>query len=432
METNIYCPGCRVNELIDSPRLLSRRLQSLGYSIGYTGKWHLGIGKHRAGDYEYKTHYQNRNLVPTRLLSLDGTLPSDVGYEDDDFPGHGEGGYRYQEFHDYSAKRGLSFRADDYEKPGTGITYTDFGTVTSGPESTNEHFITDRAIDLVERLGTRDAPFYLQLNYWGPHNPQYAPAEFLSVYDGESFDPWPSFDEVPVNKPKIHNLFRRLELDWEVFQKFLRHYYAAISNIDAEIGRLIDYLRVHDQYDQTMIIFTADHGDSQGRHGNLENKAYHMYEETARVPLIVKPQGGVAGGQRSPAFTGTRDVYQRVLDAARDTSETPSDGLSWLPIVRGVVNCEWPDEVVTEGLGVMTALETQRMLRFGAYKYVFHDASIDELYDLHMDPDEINNLIDQANYRSVVREARDRLDRWMRVRSDSLRPDFQKITKSYH
>ena len=92
-------------------------------------------------------------------------------------------------------------------------------------------------------------------------------------------------------------MWRRFDKPWEFFATALRHYYGFMSSIDEQIGRLLAYLRGNGLYDETTIIFAADHGDSHGCHAGLENKAVHMYEEIMKIPYLIKPAGHTGGGQ---------------------------------------------------------------------------------------------------------------------------------------
>jgi len=435
METNIYCPGCRVNELIDTPRLLSRRLQEAGYSTWYTGKWHLGIGKDKENDYEYKNHYSGRNLCSTGYIEHEGCLPSDIGYKGDDFPGHGEGGYRYDQYRNYLKENNLDFTVEGFQKPGTPPgNYTDFGLVVSSIESTNEYFLVEQAIKHITETVKDNNPFYYQLNFWGPHNPQYAPKEFYDIYKNISIPKWPSFDEKCVNKPKIHDIMRRKELDWSTFETSLKHYYAFISSIDAQIGRFIEFLKKKNLYEDTIIMFMPDHGDSQGCHGGLENKSYHMYEETVHIPFIVKTGKNGKKNLSENCFVNTCDLYSTILaygEGENAQTDFESDGNSLIEYLeysdtKNSQNMD-TDCVVTEGLGVLGILETQRMIRQGNMKYVFHAADIDELYDLETDPYEMNNLIDNPDYSKSLSNIKERLYSWMDEHNDDLKHDFRKM-----
>jgi len=136
VETNIYNPGCRIHELPDTEYLLSRRLLQAGYSAGYTRKWHIGEGGAAA--------LQSANRLRQQIAPAHSGLPTTLGYEGDDFPGHGGGGYRYPQFLDYLEKHELSFDVANRDTYGGGHTCT--GEVTSPIESTNEYYLVEQAI----------------------------------------------------------------------------------------------------------------------------------------------------------------------------------------------------------------------------------------------------------------------------------------------
>jgi arylsulfatase A-like enzyme len=433
-ESNTYGNGCRVNELPDTPELLSRRLQAAGYGIGFTGKWHLGYGdaEAKARSWEWETLCTKWNpglarMFPDWYLS-NGTLPSDVGYEGDDFPGHGDGGYNDPLFHRYLEKNGLSFDLQGRDDYG-GFGYTITGEVVSGKESTIEHFLADRAISLIEDFVGRDKPFVVQLHIWGPHTPFYAPTEFLDLYRDKQFSQWPNFSHPATAAPEFHGVFRRADKPWSYFNNALRFYYAMMTSIDYEVGRVIKRLQELGVYDRTNIIFTTDHGDSHGAHNGLENKSYHAFEETTHIPLIIKPalddQDRGELPRTEPRFANTADLYSTVLDMCdvpRQIAER--DGRSLVPLVRGESRVAWPEVCVTHGLSATALLCSHRMLRWDKYKYVFYSSGTDELYDLDADPWELENLVNEKTSSSVLTECRFRLAQWMSEKGDKALRDF--------
>src|SRR5205823_3864089 len=141
-------------------------------------------------------------------------MPSDVGYEGDDFPGHGGGGYHYPQFKKYLERRGLSFQVVNKDERGPHGHHTCCGEVVSPLESTNEYFLVESAIALMKRLRKGGQPFCLQLHFWGPHEPFLAPAEFLNLYRNVSIPPWPNFKEDRVDRPGFHDVFRRPDKAW--------------------------------------------------------------------------------------------------------------------------------------------------------------------------------------------------------------------------
>jgi len=419
VETNIYNRGCLVHELPDAEYLLSRRLSQAGYSAGYTGKWHLGEGGASAFD-------RVGGLRSTYAPQHSG-MPTNLGYEGDDFPGHGGGGYKYPEYQEYLQANGLSFDVADKDNYGGGHTTT--GEVTSPLESTNEYYLVNQAIHYIDDFRERDQPFCFQLNFWGPHEPFFAPTEFLDLYRHVEIPPWPNFSETGGDKSSFHDRFRREDKPWSFWENSLRYYYGFMSSIDAQIGRLVAYLKENDLYDNTAIIFSADHGDSQGCHGGVENKSYHMYQETMRIPLFIKPPRPGSRRVDVNALVHTCDLYASMLDLAGLPIEICQEGAgrSLIPFVEGHSPDDWRQSLMSEGLSCTHALCSHRMIRHGHWKYVFYAAGTDELYDLKQDPWEVTNLIDRPEHQPKLKELQMLLLQSMTDSNDPLRLDYTRL-----
>lgn len=419
---NIYGTGCMLQELTDVPLLLSRRMQQQNYSLGYTGKWHLGMG-------DVPEMHAHGKLPLLKIHPPKGTMPSDLGYEADDFAGHGDGGFGFPQFHQYLKDAGLELRWKDRDParrhPGR------FAEVSSPIESTVEYYLTQRAIESIDRMAERSQPFFFSLNHWGPHAPYTPPTQYLDLYRNVELPPWPNFSDTGEGKPSVHN-FKRVEAgqraDWPFFQQRIRHYYGFTTFIDAQIGRLIDHLKQRGLYDNTVIIFSADHGESLGIHGGLEDKSIFMYEETTRIPLLIKPAGSSGKGRREDRFAVTTDLYETILDyAGANLAEYKSEGRSLLPLVEGRSVNDWPDCAVTEGSGIDPILFSQRAIRWEDWKYVFNCGDVDELYNLATDPYEMKNLVSDAAHAPRLREMRQRLSRWLETHGDAMGKAMAKL-----
>lgn len=422
METNNYWHGCMVHELPDYPQLLSRQLRQQKYSAGYTGKWHLGAGNTVWNDVPFK---QFKGDVHFWELENDrASLPTNLGYEGDDFPGHGAGGHRYPQYQEYLKEHGLTHEIKNKVEGHYDRHYA--AEVVSPIESTIDYYLTERAIRHIGEFKDREEPFYYQLNFWGPHEPYVAPSKHLRLYDDVEIEPWLNFRDTGENKPSIHQVKRARSTDWETFVPYIKHYYAFMSSIDEQIGRLLQYLKDNGLYENTMIIFSSDHGESLGIHGGLCDKGFFMYEETCRIPLLIKPAGESGEGRKEKRFAGTCDIYSTILDFAGVSLEKAErDGRSLLPLVRGEAVADWPDHAVTEGSGLEYVLITQRMIRKGELKYVFNSAEIDELYDLANDPHELVNLIKDPEYKEALWDMQDTLAHWMEQHHDGLLKQFR-------
>lgn len=428
IETNLYQEGCRTHELQDNPNLLSRRLQTVNYQLGYTGKWHLGVGKNKLATQEGRSilEQQKRGFMDSAAYENYGTLPTDIGFVGDDFPGHGDGGWGYPQFKNYLKANNLDLNIINREYHKRAGDHSVTGEITSCIESTIEYYVVQRAIDIINDFD-KQKPFFFALNFWGPHEPFFAPTQYLDIYRNQAIPRWASFEQKDL--PKIYELIRRPEVGWDFFQNTLRHYYACISHIDAQIGRLIDFLKSKNLYDDTTIIFSADHGDNQGCHGGLENKSYSMYDDTTKIPLLIKPALKDYKGYNQKAFVSTCDIYATILDLAGYKPNNDygfGDGRVLTPFINNH-ELEWSNEIVTEGLGAFDVITTQRMYRQGRYKYIFNGAGEDQLFDIENDPYEMNDLISNQNFAEILLKLKNDLADYMNSHNDIIRNAFCKI-----
>lgn len=425
MLTNSYNYGNMVQELPDSPNLLSRRLAAANYQVGYTGKWHLGSGVENVKNDTYIQQYMKDIGFAELRLGKD-SLPTTVGYLGDDFPGHGFGGYHYPQFKEYLQKNNLTFQVENILTGFYGNHQA--GVVTTGIESTIEHFLIERSKAWIETFKRKEEPWYFQLNFWGPHEPYFVPEEFYQMYEERELFPWANFIDGGLLKPRIHDVKRGNFTTWSEIEPIVKHYFAGVSHIDYQIGRLLEYLKQEDLYDETVIIFSSDHGESLGIHDGLCDKAIFMYEETCSIPLLVKP----ALGQSVAAvteFVNSCDIYSTILDyAGVDPQLQKRDGQSFKPLIEGQTS-GWPEVVVTECSGIGSLLFSQRMIRKEDWKYVFNAGDTDELYNLKTDPYEQINQIKNPLFLAKKREMQLALANWMEKNNDNLKFEFQQFLK---
>lgn len=426
MQANTYGSHCLIRELPDHPGLLSRQLQKQNFSVGYTGKWHLGHGKEIVNTEDFRRYGKHTIQFPEFQHNI-RSLPTDLGYEGDDFPGHGDGGHGYPQYLNYLAENNL-----EHQTVGTLSGHFDVHTaaeVVSPIESTVDYYLTERAIHYIDRFKRRNRPFFFALNYWGPHEPYLAPTKHLDLYRDKKLDPWPNFYDNGEGKPSIHKARVANSKRWEDFEPYVKHYYGFMSSIDEQIGRLIEYLKKTGLYENTTIIFSSDHGESLGIHGGLSDKAFFMYEETCRIPLLVKPAGKSVHHRKEDCFVNSCDIYSTILELAGVPKEEANsrDGRSFLPFIKEEQVHDWPDCTVTECSGLEHVMYTQRMIRYKNLKYVFNCGDTDELYDLETDPYEMHNRIDEVGYRDQLNEIRLKLADWMHEHHDGVLKIYKRM-----
>lgn len=413
--SNVANLGSSVHELPDRDDLLSYRLREAGYRCGYTGKWHLGHGP--------RTTFGAQN---------DPALPSTRGFEGQDFPGHGGGGFRYEEYQDYLTAHG--WRHDLRPWPEGRPMPVPVGELTGPVESTVPYFLAENTISMAERFRDADEPWFIWHNNWGPHGPYYATGEYLDLYRDVEIEPWENFDWPARNIPGPHQtkLHAHAEqLDWETWAEMLRYYYAFTTMIDDQFGRIIEYLRQSEQLENTVIIFTSDHGETCGSHGGLTDKGWHHFEETHRIGMIVRFPDGSHAGEVGGELASNADVYPTICDLAGAEYDAEAiHGRSLLPLIDGVAE-DWRDCAVTEFHGVNQVSMSQRTIRHGDLKYGWNAAGEDELYDLARDPHETVSLLRHPTYRDDASAMRERLFAWMQETADPVRGIYQSSVLDY-
>jgi arylsulfatase A-like enzyme len=186
-------------------------------------------------------------------------------------------------------------------------------------EQTATHRDIDTAISFLERYASLGAPFFLRVDLEGPHHPYAPPAPYAALYPASAIPPWPNFAEDVAGKPAAQ--LRALEhrgvtgWSWEDWQPLVARYFAFVTFIDAEIGRLLAAVDRLGLADELVVIHTADHGDMTGSHGGQFNKGPMMYDEIYRIPLLVRaPATGPPGVCRTPV--GSLALMPTILELA--------------------------------------------------------------------------------------------------------------------
>ncbi len=294
------------------------------------------------------------------------------------------------------------------------------------PERSRTYRIADAAIELLERYAAdaaRGTPFFLRVDWSEPHWPHYVPEPFDSMYNPRDIPPWPNAQDAFANKPYANHRLREQwgvgDVPWAEWARLVARYYAAITELDASIGRLLDALRRLGLEENTVVVFCADHGDLTGSHG-LFNKGPVMYEEIYRIPLIVRWPQGALRGARCEEMVHLHDLMPTLLEAARIEPPENLDGRSLLPLLRGHLPDDWYTECFCEYHGSELGLYSQRMVVTKTHKLVFNIPDRNELYDLQNDPHELNNVYDDPAYAEVRRELAERLIAWLEGTGDMM------------
>jgi len=308
------------------------------------------------------------------------------------------------------------------EKKGIPKEPTDHGLF--GDENTTQSFDqtrlawqADQAIRLLGD-GSGDEPQFIRWDPPEPHLPCRPASEFASRYSASDIPPWPSFPDSLENKPEILRRQRRIwGLDgwqWEDWSEKVRLYYGAITEIDYHIGRVLDHLAATGQAENTLVIYSTDHGDFMGGHG-LMDKHFCFYEDIARIPLIIRHPGRPEVSGTCEAFaSGSIDIARTILEAAG--ADIP-DSFVGHDLVAMAAGSEQPREVAfAQYFGTESGAYSCRMIRNDRYKFVYHPVGdCHEFYDLESDPGELDNRINDASLASEIKNLKSML--WDEMRS---------------
>ena len=267
-------------------------------------------------------------------------------------------------------------------------------------------------------------PLFLQIGFPGPH-PPYDPspdaaAEYIDrdlplpqVTRRELEGQPPPFQELRAHNMEVdHDSIVHLEQPTRAQLQRLRAYYAAnVSMIDKQVGQIMEALEEGGYLENSAVIFTSDHGDCLGDHGQIQK--WTMYDIITRVPAIFWSPGRFPGGARVDALCQWMDIGQTVLELAGLTPREDMQTISLLPALRGeawpgrdFVYAEHPPDGVYHG-PYMTMIRDER------WKLVhFLDQDYGQLFDLAADPGEVDNLWDDAALADVKRSLLEQMLNW--------------------
>lgn len=330
-------------------------LSDNGYNCGLSGKWHLGDGmtKQKGFDFWY-VHQKGGGPYYNAPMIRDGKLINEPGYITD--------------------------------------------------------VITDEAIKFIHTQKDNKNPFFLSVNYTAPHSPwiNSHPKEYTDLYEDckfnscpqESNHPWALVDIMPGYDDPRANLIG---------------YFAAITAMDDNIGRLLDVLERQDILEDTLICFTTDNGFNCGHHGiwGKGNGTFpiNMYDTSVKVPFIMSHKGSIPENKVCRNIYSAYDFMPTLLEylGYENPNADELPGKSFLNSLLGKENLiDTNKEVV-----VFDEYGPVRMIRSQNYKYVHrYPYGPHELYDLKADPKEENNLYSNQDFQNVLATMKNKLDHW--------------------
>jgi arylsulfatase A-like enzyme len=382
--TNAYsnCPLCtpfRINlltglyshqthSLLNNKRIpkdcitLAHEFNMAGYHTSYVGKWHIGA--------------TGNQPIPQELRA---GFTDFIGYQ------------CYNEFIENVCFYDEENQEHRYNKHRTDVT-------------------TDIALERLEKI--KDKPFFMCVSYQAPHYPVQPKVEFEEKYRGkpihrranaQEIDPYTRTHSPPSPFPK-ENCPNYQKYGGNL-DEYIRLYYGMVSQVDDNVGRLLNALEKWGIRDNTIVIFTSDHGDMQGSHG-LKNKQL-AFEESSGIPLIVQVPNGVKGAVSDALISGI-DFYPTTLSLVDSKPSITLPGKDLSPILYG--------KKLTNEPPVFSENWRWKMIREGDFKLVVRGFwnKPTELYNVKNDTYEMANLIKNPEYAVKIKELRNKIQDWLK------------------
>ena len=384
--------GMVINELRMNPNheCIGHVLTQAGYQTGYVGKWHLWankLGNHADVENSYTPPGPHR-------LGFDGYWAAYNFHHD-----------YYNGWYHTQGKKKLTY--------GEGRTYEPTGQ-------------TDQAMRFVSRSAGGKRPFALFLSWGPPHDPWHAgnvPERFRKMFERTSLPNPPNY------KPRSDrhtDAWGRLSPDQrKALESWRRIYYAMTSSIDHELGRLMGHLDKLGIADETILVFTSDHGEMFGAHGRRAKNIF--YEEAARVPLLVRWPKRIKAGSTCDACISTVDLMPTMLSLMELPIPEKVEGMDLAGCVLGKPGAE-PEAAFLQNTGACADWKDGfewRAMRDKRYTYAIHRRGRQELlFDNVADPYQMKDLAGRIELRATL----GRFRKMMKAKMTDLNDRFAECT----
>ncbi len=261
----------------------------------------------------------------------------------------------------------------------------------------------------------KSRPFCIWYSFHGPHTPITPSKPWAEMYDADKLTlPGNNAYRFDFNTPGLDGTQKKSGTFSEsLHRQTLAYYYGLVSQIDHNIGRVLDELDRLGLADNTIVVYTADHGEMMGEHG-CWTKGMQGYDATLRVPLIVRLPGVVPAGQRRLELVESIDLLPTLLEAAGLDVPENIQGRSLLPLVRNKAT-DWRSVAFSE-IGVPGRGVRAITARGQADKYVLFRQNgktvFEQYFDLADDPWEMTNRVNDANCAASLQRLREKLSAW--------------------
>ncbi|UCD29406.1 MAG: sulfatase-like hydrolase/transferase, partial [Planctomycetota bacterium] len=287
------------------------------------------------------------------------------------------------------------------------------------PENTMEAFTANKTIEFIREMKDHDQPFFCWASFYRPHQPYTPLPKYVDMYNLDKLKlPAGLYEPMEKLPPGLRGLRQNTGKPWclalaakdiNLYRMYIGYYYALVTEIDHHIGTILDVLEREGLADNTIVIYTSDHGDFVGAHGMIEKCAtgHNVYEDTLRVPLLLRWPGHIKRGLATDDLAQTIDLYPTLLDLAGIKSPGGYDmqgrSLRLLLTEGRPLNRRF---IISENWSQITAIGKRYKLGIWLKP---QEGYGDMLFDRQTDPLELNNLAGKSETAGVKKQMR----RWI-------------------
>ncbi|MFI3325074.1 MAG: sulfatase-like hydrolase/transferase [Clostridia bacterium] len=407
-------------DLKEGVEFLGDLMSSAGYYCGYAGKWHVSNTK----------------------------TPLDCGFQDcKPFMGYafpGSGVFENLKFPAYPSPKFPNHYKDYLDENGFSDVDVSGAFIGNNPamqrqemyarhdgevESCIEYFVAQETCRLLEESKKHDKPFFLWSNFWGPHSPSVVPEPYYSMYNPKDIKEHPSYKETFENKPYGHYLNAKMwgldDFGWDGMAEIAARYYGHCTLLDDMVGMIVNKLKEMGEFENTIIVYTCDHGDCLGAHRLMEKGAF-TYDEIYRIPMVVHGAGNID----NDSLVYLHELMPTALEIAGVQTSQKLDGESLYPLImdgnksnnREDIYCQFNNHFY---------VTTQRMVRDNDYQFTFNQNEIGELYDFKKDPYQLNNVCYDPEYADIKKKYVEKMSNHMKELKDPANVWFNRIKDFY-
>jgi uncharacterized sulfatase len=403
--------------------MLSDDLPSLGFLMRGAGRSTAYFGKSHLKGYMYRNvpwrkPFEGRWFY-RRVPEENGFVYEQVeGGLGEDLPQLGfetwAGGWK--QYHKYLEEVGLGHLLESRPKPGN------HNDLPSGPNTEHRYslipadshmasFLAQNAEQFIRRQGGSSQPFCLVLSFYGPHLPVAPPKPWNTKYSLDlcplSSNHFDLLEGKPTHQRTNSVCYKLPEWSEEQFKDYIRRYYGYCAYIDSQIGRVLTALTESGLDENTIVIFTSDHGDMLTAHGMVYKMNRCGYQELANVPLILRVPGVTKFGSVVRSLTSSVDILPTLIELFDLPQTEGLQGRSFAKVLK------WPQASFRDRIFIHWS--NNSFVTFdGRWKYALHwKDNVDELYDLKDDPGELHNLWSDLSFREMAEQQRKSIIDWL-------------------